>query len=86
MRALEPPICGTSGNNEHVGPEPFVDDIVAAKFLSLPPQRIKKTARKGEIPAHPIGLGQRKTWRFRLSEIAAHIETLNTSRRGRERT
>lgn len=62
-----------------------MDGEVAGKFLSLPPQHIKKIARKGETPAYPIGLGRRKTWRFRLSEIAARIETLGTSTRGRER-
>ena len=75
-----------SGNNEYASPEPFVDDIVVAKFLSLRPQRIKAMARKGEIPAYPIGRGERKTWRFRLSEIAARLETLEVSRRKRERT
>jgi hypothetical protein len=86
MRASEPPIHEADRNNESVSPEPFVDDVLAAKFLSLTPQRIKKMARKGEIPAYPIGLGERKTWRFRLSEIAARLETLNTSSRGRWRT
>ena len=27
-------------------------------------------ARAGEIPAHPLGQGKRKQWRFRLSELA----------------
>jgi hypothetical protein len=30
-------------------------------------------ARSEEIPAHPIGRGRRKTWRFRLSELAEAI-------------
>jgi hypothetical protein len=32
-------------------------------------------ARTGEIPAHPIGTGPRRTWRFRLSELAQAIAT-----------
>jgi hypothetical protein len=32
-------------------------------------------ARDNEIPAHPIGRGLRKTWRFRVSEIDAHFST-----------
>jgi hypothetical protein len=83
MGTSEPPVREVSGNNEYVSPEPFVDAVVAARFLRLRPQRIKAMARKGEIPAYPFGQGERKTWRFRLSEIAAHIEILNTPRRGR---
>ena len=30
-------------------------------------------ARKGAIPAHPLGEGRRKVWRFRLSELAAAL-------------
>jgi excisionase family DNA binding protein len=69
--------------NETNTPEPFVDDIKAARFLSVPPRRIKEMARKGEIPAHPLGLGRRKTWRFRLSEIAAHLAKVDPVIKGR---
>ena len=54
-------------------PERFVDNIEAANFLNLKPRRITEMARTGQIPAHPLGAGKRKTWRFRLSEIAEHI-------------
>jgi excisionase family DNA binding protein len=63
--------------SEAITPEPFVDDIEAAKFLKVTPRRIKQMARNGEIPAYPLGLGQRKTWRFRLSEIENHLLKLN---------
>jgi excisionase family DNA binding protein len=49
--------------------EPFVDADVAAQFLSLSRKHILKLAIHGVIPAHPLGHGQRKTWRFRLSEV-----------------
>jgi hypothetical protein len=52
-------------------PEPFVDAEQAAKFLQLRPRRVLQLARKGKIPAYPIGDGLRKVWRFRLSELAA---------------
>ena len=51
-------------------PEPFVDAERAAEFLSVTPRYLIGLARKGHIPAHPLGSGQRKQWRFRLSEIA----------------
>jgi hypothetical protein len=53
--------------------EPFVDATRAGEFLSLQPRRILELARAGKIPAHPIGSGVRKIWRFRLSELAAAI-------------
>lgn len=52
-------------------PEPFADAHRAAEFLSLTPRRVLELARKGRIPAHPLGDGVRKVWRFRLSELAA---------------
>ena len=52
-------------------PEPFVDANRAAEFLCLRPRRVLELARQGAIPAHPLGEGQRKVWRFRLSEVSA---------------
>jgi len=50
--------------------EPFVDAAEAAEFLRLSRRRVLEMARAKEIPAHPLGYGKRKTWRFRLSELA----------------
>jgi hypothetical protein len=50
--------------------EPFVDAIQGAEFLGIRPRRLLEMARAGKIPGHPIGHGKRKTWRFRLSELA----------------
>lgn len=50
--------------------ERFVDADEAAKFLSLNRRRILELARAGKLPAHPIGEGTRRLWRFRLSELA----------------
>ena len=55
--------------------EPFVDANKAAEFLLITRRHLLELARSGEIPAHPIGAGKRKTWRFRLSEIADAIST-----------
>lgn len=51
--------------------EPFVDAARAGEFLSLRPRRVLELARKGVIPAYPLGNGQRRVWRFRLSELAS---------------
>lgn len=51
----------------------FVDAGEAAKFLSLTRRRVLDLARTGILPAHPIGTGARRVWRFRLTELAAAI-------------
>jgi excisionase family DNA binding protein len=50
--------------------EPFVDATKAAEFLVITRRHLLEMAREGEIPAHAIGHGKRKQWRFRLSELA----------------
>lgn len=54
-------------------PEPFVAAEQAADFLGITRRRMLEMARHGEIPGHPIGRARRKTWRFRLSELAEAI-------------
>ena len=50
--------------------EPFVDADTVASFIQLTRRRILELAReKGGIPSHPIGTGQRRVWRFLLSEV-----------------
>ncbi len=56
-------------------PEAFVDAHRASALLGLKPRRVLEMARAGLLPAYPIGIGSRKTWRFRLSEISAAIAT-----------
>jgi helix-turn-helix protein len=53
--------------------EPFVDAERGAEFLGIMRRRLLEMARGGTIPAHAIGNGNRKTWRFRLSELAEAI-------------
>jgi len=59
--------------NQAIIPESFVDAARAADLLGLKPRRVLEMARTGQLPAHPLGSGMRKTWRFRLSEISAAI-------------
>lgn len=54
--------------------EPFVDEEVVANFLDLTPRRVLELAREGMITSHAIGR-TRKTWRFRISEVAADMES-----------
>jgi hypothetical protein len=54
-------------------PEAFVDAFKAGEFLSIRPRRVLELAREGSIPAYPLGQGERKVWRFRLSELASAL-------------
>ena len=62
--------------SEFGGFEPFVDEVVVARFLQLEPRRVIEMARNNELPAHPIG-NLRKTWRFLISEVASHFGPWN---------
>ena len=62
-------------NAPEQGREPFVTPEEAAKFLGLSPVTLKKMAREGYLPAHPIGDGPRKRWRFLISELATHMRS-----------
>ena len=55
-------------------PEPFVSADVAAKFAGITRRFLLDLARMGINGAYPLGTGQlRKTWVFRLSELAEAI-------------
>jgi Helix-turn-helix domain len=51
-------------------PEPYVDAERAASFLAMSRKTLLAKSRSGRLPAHPIGDGPRKIWRFRLSELS----------------
>jgi hypothetical protein len=48
--------------------------VVAAKCLSIQRKQLLQLAREGKLPADPIGDGQRRLWRFRLSDLAKAME------------
>jgi hypothetical protein len=68
------PLPNQQGSPEYGSFEPYVDEEVVACFLTLTPRRVLELAREGLITSHPIGR-TRKTWRFRISEVAADMET-----------
>jgi hypothetical protein len=69
MKASENPDKPMPGINL----EPFVDAIEAGRFLGLRPRRVLELARRGALPAYPLGGGARRVWRFRLSELASAL-------------
>jgi hypothetical protein len=78
MKASENPDKPKPGINL----EPFVDAIEAGRFLGLRPRRVLELARRGMLPAYPIGDGVRRVWRFLLSELAYAVRSgaLNSPR------
>jgi hypothetical protein len=53
--------------------EPYVDSIVAGKFLGLHPVTVMRLAREGHLPGHPLRQAKRKQWRFLLSELSSWL-------------
>ena len=58
--------------------EYFVDATLAAKFLSISRKYLLKLSRLGHVPAHPVGIGSRKQWRYRISEVEKWVLSQNT--------
>lgn len=59
--------------------ESFVDAECAARFLAVTRKTLLHLARSGRVPAHGIGQGRKKMWRFRLSELEIWMQTEVTS-------
>jgi len=54
-------------------PNPGVPPLTpgaAAAYLGLDVKTITRWARQGYLPAHPLGEGKRKFWRFLESELS----------------
>jgi excisionase family DNA binding protein len=49
--------------------EHYVGAAEAAKFLSITRRTLLQMARDGVVPAHPLGNGPRRLWRFLLAEL-----------------
>jgi excisionase family DNA binding protein len=45
----------------------------AAAFLALDVKTITRWARRGYLPAHPMGEGKRRFWRFFEDELLAWL-------------
>lgn len=46
---------------------------MAASYLGLDVKTITRWAREGYLPAHPLGEGKRKFWRFLEHELVAWL-------------
>jgi len=54
--------------------EPYVSPEEAAQFLKTNRLKIMRLARSGSLPAHPLGSGKRRQWRFKLSELDKYMQ------------
>jgi excisionase family DNA binding protein len=59
--------------------EPYIDAERAATHLSISRKTLLRLARRGALPAHSIGQGRKKMWRFRISELDRWMQTEVTS-------
>ena len=57
--------------------ERLLDAEEAAALLKIHPKTLQRMARQGKLPAHPFGDGQRKRWRFLLTELDAWMRSRN---------
>lgn len=59
--------------------EHFVSPEIAAEFLCMERRLLLDWARRGKVPGHPLGEGQRCIWRFLLSELAEWVKSQHNS-------
>jgi excisionase family DNA binding protein len=53
--------------------------VEAARYLGLDVKTVTRWARQGYLPAHPLGEGKRKLWRFFESELSEWL-SIKTNR------
>jgi len=54
--------------------EPYVGPDEAAKFLGITRLKVIRMARAGLLPAHALGTGKRRQWRYKLSQLDNHMQ------------
>ena len=60
-------------NNKH-----FLNADEAAQVLRMDSRTLVRWARLGQVPAHPLGEGKRRLWRFIESELIHWLEQRGT--------
>jgi hypothetical protein len=53
----------------------LLDAREAAAILRMDSRTLIRWARLGQVPAHPLGEGRRKLWRFLEHELLEWVET-----------
>lgn len=63
------------------GFEPYVRVNVAAEYIGIHPKTLERMAREASVPAHPVCIGRRSSWRFLISELDNWMRARVSSRR-----
>lgn len=56
---------------QNAGP---LDAIEAARVVGMDSRTLVRWARRGYVPAHPLGEGKRRIWRFFESELLEWVK------------
>ncbi len=56
-----------------------LDAVEAAKIVGMNSRTLVLWARRGYVPAHPLGEGKRRIWRFFESELLEWVEKQRNS-------
>lgn len=51
-----------------------MDAVEAAKIVGMNSRTLVLWARRGYVPAHPLGEGKRRIWRFFENELLSWVE------------
>lgn len=54
-----------------------LDAIEAGRVVGVNSRTLVRWARRGYVPAHPLGEGKRRTWRFFENELLEWVERQN---------
>jgi hypothetical protein len=56
-----------------------LDAIEAARVVGMDSRTLVRWARRGYVPAHPLGEGKRRIWRFFESELLEWVKRQQSS-------
>lgn len=75
-------VAAPSHQTEYILNERFVGADEAAIVLGVNSKTLQRWSRQGIVPAHPMGEGRRKYWRYLISELEAWLRerTAQTTR------
>src|SRR6202012_5461456 len=62
-------------------PVRILDATEAAAIVKMDSRTLIRWARLGYVPAHPLGEGKRKLWRFLEHELLEWVETRETEKK-----
>jgi hypothetical protein len=74
--------CGANTSKERTMAHHLLNPNEAAEVLKMDSRTLIRWARLGQVPAHPMGEGKRKLWRFLEHELLDWIEARKAEKKG----